>query len=394
MILTWLVSASISLLLAALAVAARRLSAHCGQCAAARLGLATTTVLGLVSLPFGLLAVYLAACFALGQPAPESRVLAPGVTYTRLVRSSPRPIVAHVVVVDLDRGSRLAATPPTMTPDGPRAAALTPTRALEALDVDLAINASFFHPFRESHPLSFSPHEGDLVQPIGPTIGEGQPFGTPQPAWITFWATPSGEAGFGPPPPEASLAVSGPRWLLRRDEPIPPGSNEPIPPGSNEPIPPGSNEPIPPGSNEPIPPGSNEPIPPGSNEPIPPGSNEPIPGSESHPYPHTALGLDLARRRLVLIVVDGKQPRYSLGMTDRELAQLFLELGVAEAIELDGGGSSALAGRGLDGSPALLSRPCHTKIPRCQRPVANILGVRFAGTPGRGTRRPRGKESP
>ena len=75
--------------------------------------------------------------------------------------------------------------------------------------------------------------------------------------------------------------------------------------------------------------------------------------------------------------MDGKQPRYSDGMTLKETADLLLERGAHDAIELDGGGSASLAVRDAGGSSILLSRPSHTRIPGRQRPVANHLGVRF-----------------
>jgi exopolysaccharide biosynthesis protein len=45
---------------------------------------------------------------------------------------------------------------------------------------------------------------------------------------------------------------------------------------------------------------------------------------------------------LVLVTVDGRQPRKSVGLTLEELAQLMIELGCREALNLDGGGSTTL----------------------------------------------------
>ncbi|MGB9632863.1 MAG: phosphodiester glycosidase family protein [Chloroflexaceae bacterium] len=58
--------------------------------------------------------------------------------------------------------------------------------------------------------------------------------------------------------------------------------------------------------------------------------------------PRTAVGFDRARQTLVLVVVDGYQRGYSRGMTQQELADLFLEFGADTAMELDGGGSSTM----------------------------------------------------
>jgi hypothetical protein len=59
-------------------------------------------------------------------------------------------------------------------------------------------------------------------------------------------------------------------------------------------------------------------------------------------HPRTAVGIANDGRRLILVVVDGRQKPYSDGMTLRELANLMLALGARDAINLDGGGSSTL----------------------------------------------------
>ncbi len=58
--------------------------------------------------------------------------------------------------------------------------------------------------------------------------------------------------------------------------------------------------------------------------------------------PRTAVGFDGGTHRLWLLVVDGRQAPHSVGMTLPELAELFEALGAAEAINLDGGGSSVI----------------------------------------------------
>ncbi len=58
-------------------------------------------------------------------------------------------------------------------------------------------------------------------------------------------------------------------------------------------------------------------------------------------HPRTAVGWK-SDGTLLLVVVDGRQPRYSVGMSLPELAGLLVRLGASEAINLDGGGSSTL----------------------------------------------------
>jgi exopolysaccharide biosynthesis protein len=62
-------------------------------------------------------------------------------------------------------------------------------------------------------------------------------------------------------------------------------------------------------------------------------------------HPRTAIAR-LADGRLLLVVVDGRQPYHSLGMTLPELAVTLNALGATDAINLDGGGSSTLVVRG------------------------------------------------
>ncbi len=54
--------------------------------------------------------------------------------------------------------------------------------------------------------------------------------------------------------------------------------------------------------------------------------------------PRTALGYN--KDTLFLVVADGRQPKYSTGLTLYELGSILIELGATEAINLDGGSSS------------------------------------------------------
>lgn len=57
--------------------------------------------------------------------------------------------------------------------------------------------------------------------------------------------------------------------------------------------------------------------------------------------PRTAIGLT-GDGTLLLVTVDGRQPGFSVGMTLWELAELMIELGAKEAMNLDGGASTAM----------------------------------------------------
>lgn len=86
--------------------------------------------------------------------------------------------------------------------------------------------------------------------------------------------------------------------------------------------------------------------------------------------PRTGVG-QLADGRILFVVVDGRQPGYSVGMTNFELAQTLARLGAVTATGLDAGGSSTMA---FDG--ALLNRPSD---PGGERPVSEGLFVLYTG---------------
>lgn len=62
-------------------------------------------------------------------------------------------------------------------------------------------------------------------------------------------------------------------------------------------------------------------------------------------HPRTAVA-KMKDGKLLMITVDGRQPGISVGMTLQELAEYLLSLGVVDAINLDGGGSTTMV---LDG---------------------------------------------
>lgn len=99
----------------------------------------------------------------------------------------------------------------------------------------------------------------------------------------------------------------------------------------------------------------------------------PKPGGDRHP--RTAAGLDATGRWLLLAVVDGRQPRHSVGMTAEELATLMVRHGCRRAINLDGGGSSVMMVAGTNGVLQVMNRPSDGK----PRPLPILLGVRRKG---------------
>ncbi len=85
-------------------------------------------------------------------------------------------------------------------------------------------------------------------------------------------------------------------------------------------------------------------------------------------HPRTAVGYDHARETLWLVVTDGRRDGVAEGMTLPELAGLLQALGVRDALNLDGGGSSVMVAGG-----SLVNRPSD---PQGERTVVNALLVR------------------
>lgn len=81
-------------------------------------------------------------------------------------------------------------------------------------------------------------------------------------------------------------------------------------------------------------------------------------------HPRTAVGF--SGRKVFLVVVDGRMPGYSVGMSLPELARAMADLGCTDAVNLDGGGSTTLWVRG-----SLSNRPSDGR----ERPVSNGLLV-------------------
>lgn len=81
----------------------------------------------------------------------------------------------------------------------------------------------------------------------------------------------------------------------------------------------------------------------------------------------TAIGYSEARKKLILVCVDGKQANYSVGMNLTELADLMIALGCESASNLDGGGSTAMLIR-----DRLVNRPSDSGL---ERPISDALVI-------------------
>ncbi len=253
------------------------------------------------------------------QPRPiGAQRLFEGVTYTRRVTRSPRPLVIHIVQVDLKaEGIRLLVTPGDPDADLPLTARTTSQFARE-FGVQIAINGDGFTPWGGRGFWNTYPRPGDRIAPIGFAASGGVVYSQGTDTEPAVYFGPNNQVGFEQPVGRVYNALSGNAVLVRRGRALPQAGEAPA--------------------------------------------------------PRTALGVSANGRYLFLVVVDGRQARYSEGMMLDELAALFVELGAQNAINLDGGGSSTLVRAGALG-PKVLNSPIQGGVPGRERPVGNHLGV-------------------
>jgi len=91
-----------------------------------------------------------------------------------------------------------------------------------------------------------------------------------------------------------------------------------------------------------------------------------LPSFVSDGHPRTAIA-KLKSGQILLLTVDGRQPGESIGMSLNMLADLLIEFGALEAINLDGGGSTTMVIRNK-----LVNKPSDATG---ERPVSDAILV-------------------
>ena len=253
------------------------------------------------------------------QPEPEKRTLFQGIKYERIVRQDPRPLVIHVITIDLKTAGLKTLVTPCDPDQSLPCQAKTTSQFLESAGLQLAVNGDPFTPWRDLGPLGYSPHTGDRVAPLGFDASRGTVYHQDQYSHPTLYLYQNNKASMNALVGKVYNAVSGFKLLVWNGSIV-----------------------------------------------------DDLDFSALDP--RTAAGLNRSGNQLVLIVVDGRQPGYSEGVTEVELAQLMLDEHIYSAMNMDGGGSSTLVMEGEDGQPEILNSPIHQHIPGNERPVANHLG--------------------
>lgn len=258
----------------------------------------------------------------LGTTAPEklTQKIFNGVTYFRQEMQSPRKMVAHVLAVDMRAtGLKSLVTPPS------HASGLICTRRtskfLEEFGLQIAINGDgFSYPDQNEFPPSqYCPNGGEPVDVNSYAASRGTVYSQRWESRPILYINKNNEVSFNQPSGAVFNAISGDRMLVDK------------------------------------------------------GKRAANLESQSV-EPRTAVGLNQNGRWLFMVVIDGRQAGYSQGATFPELADFMISLGSYTALNLDGGGSSAIVIESVMGGPFVLNSPIEGMIPGNEAEVANHLG--------------------
>ncbi|HEX2905849.1 MAG TPA: phosphodiester glycosidase family protein [Phototrophicaceae bacterium] len=279
-------------------------------------------LLGIIAIFLGSSVVYQFWYTHRPVPTASQQTLFEGVTYKRDVRTVPRPLVIHVIEIDLTNdGVHFFVTPGAIGQEHPLQARTT-SQFLQEFDLQIAINGDFFVPWWSNGIFNYYPHDGDPVSISGLASSEGITYSPNAANHPTLFISQQNEAQFTATDSAVFNAISGNLIFIESGKPI-------------------------------------------------------IPGGDYHRdlHPRTAIALNQDGTKLLLIVVDGRQPNYSEGVSMFELAEIALGYNGYTALNLDGGGSTTLVMEGENGQPILLNSPIDQRIPGRERPVANHLGL-------------------
>ncbi len=258
------------------------------------------------------------------QVIPQARLFQ-GITYQREYHKSPQRYWLHIVTVDLTAPSlRVLVTPGNPGTDNHEINARTTSEFLREFGLQLAINGSYFYPIVERTPWDYYPHSGDRISIVGQAISDGITYSKPESDWATicFFSARAEIHASGRCPTGTQQAIAGKTILIAAGKPVP--------------------------------------------------LSQPH-FADNKPYPRTVVALDKAGQTLWLVLVDGKQPGYSMGVTIAEVIIILQQLGVYTALALDGGGSTTLVMETASGAKTL-NAPIQTHVPTRQRPIATHLG--------------------
>ena len=278
--------------------------------------------IGIVSTPF--LAIGILRLLR-PQPTNWEEEIFPGIYYQRQITDQPRPIISHTVTLNLTKPNlKFFVTPGKPNPHQREFRAETTTDFLRNYSLQLAINGSLFSNFQPHFPWNHYPRSGDGVDVEGLVISEGEVYSEAKYGWPVLCILEGNRLEINPfdCPENTQSALAGTNLVVIDGKVVKQGTDI----------------------------------------------------GATKLDPRTAVAIDEQGKKLWLVVIDGRQPGYSEGLTLEELGKFLQELGAVSALNLDGGGSTAMVieeGKGVK----VLNSPIHTRIPLRQRPVANHLGI-------------------
>jgi hypothetical protein len=251
----------------------------------------------------------------------------PGLEYRLDVATTPRPLRWHVLTVDLRQQQLAFASVVADDPDGagPAEATLVDPLALaKRSQVVAAVNCNAFSVLRKPEgkgALSFpAGAEADI---LGLALHERATRSPSEGAYVDFWLDAQRRPALGPPPVGAEVVagVAGFSRCVRDGKVV--------------------------------------------------GGNDAL-------HPRTAVGFSADGNTVWLVVVDGRQPGYSEGVSTAELGHYLAGLGATQALNLDGGGSSAMILQDAGGELRVVNSPS-TKVAGISvaRPIPNLLALRL-----------------
>jgi exopolysaccharide biosynthesis protein len=233
-------------------------------------------------------------------------------------------MIAHLLEIDTKgKGIEFLVTPPDSEGETPLKARTT-SQFLEEFDMQIAINGDNFSPWWSRGPTDYYPHVGDPVAPFGFAASKGEVYSIDNMEEVgirpTLYINRRNVLSFNNQPNRVHNAISGHQMIVLKGEVVPDLNDKEL-------------------------------------------------------DPRTAIGINRNGRFLYLVVVDGRQPFYSEGVTLADLAELLIDQGAYAAMNMDGGGSSTMVMQGNDGKPVILNSPIDSYIPGRERPVGNHLGI-------------------
>lgn len=85
-------------------------------------------------------------------------------------------------------------------------------------------------------------------------------------------------------------------------------------------------------------------------------AGKPVTAPNDNRHPRTVAGLSADGRSLIFAVIDGRQPKHSIGASLNEAARWLIAFGGHEGINFDGGGSSILVAKKPNGGYGILNQ--------------------------------------